>query len=91
MAERVKKPEDGSFDWWDPSNVAALVAYLGSNISASITGQVFEIGGGKVSVCDGWRTGPTKDKGARWEPSELGPVVEALVELADPPQKVWGS
>jgi len=91
MSERVKKPEDGSFDWWDPANVAALVAYLGSNASASVTGQVFEIGGGKVSVCDGWRTGPTRDKGARWEPSELGSVVEALIELADPPQKVWGS
>lgn len=91
MADRVKKPEDGSFDWWDPANVASLVVYLGSNDAAAVTGQVFEIGGGKVSVCDGWRTGPTRDKGARWEPAELGPVIEALVEQAVPPQKVWGS
>jgi NAD(P)-dependent dehydrogenase (short-subunit alcohol dehydrogenase family) len=91
MSDRVKKPEDGSFDWWDPANVAALVAYLGSNASAAVTGQVFEIGGGKVSVCDGWRTGPERDKGARWEPAELGPVVQALIEQAVPPQKVWGS
>jgi NAD(P)-dependent dehydrogenase (short-subunit alcohol dehydrogenase family) len=91
MSDRVKKPEDGSFDWWDPANVAALVVFLGSNRSAPVTGQVFEIGGGKLSVCDGWRTGPTRDKGARWEPAELGPVIEALVEEAVPPQKVWGS
>jgi NAD(P)-dependent dehydrogenase (short-subunit alcohol dehydrogenase family) len=91
MADRVKKPDDGTFDWWDPANVASLVVYLGSNVSASVTGQVFEIGGGKVSVCDGWRSGPTRDKGARWEPSELGAVIEGLVEEAVAPQKVWGS
>jgi NAD(P)-dependent dehydrogenase (short-subunit alcohol dehydrogenase family) len=91
MAERVKKPEDGSFDWWDPSNVASLVVFLGSELSKEMTGQVFEIGGGKVSVCDGWRSGPTKDKGARWEPAELGPVLAELVAVAAPAQKVWGS
>jgi NAD(P)-dependent dehydrogenase (short-subunit alcohol dehydrogenase family) len=91
MAERVKKPTDGTFDWWDPANVASLVVYLGSPLSKQVTGQVFEIGGGKVSVCDGWRSGPTKDKDARWEPAELAPVIEQLIEKAVPPQKVWGS
>ncbi len=91
MADRVRKPEDGSFDWWDPANVASLVVYLGSSLSRHVTGQVFEIGGGKVSVCDGWRSGPTQDKGARWEPAELQPVIDALIEKAIPPQKVWGS
>ena len=91
MADRVKKPEDGSFDWWDPVNVASLVVYLGSPLSRHVTGQVFEIGGGKVSVCDGWRSGPTQDKGARFEPAELPQVIDALIEKAVPPQKVWGS
>lgn len=91
MAERVKRPDDGSFDWWDPSNVSALVVFLGSPLSKHVTGRVFEIGGGLISVCDGWRTGPTKDKGARWEPGELGGVIEALIAVSVPPQKVWGT
>jgi NAD(P)-dependent dehydrogenase (short-subunit alcohol dehydrogenase family) len=91
MADRVKKPDDGSFDWWDPANVASLVVYLGSPLSKNVTGQVFEIGGGRISVCDGWRSGPTKDKGARWQPAELTAVVDELIEKAVPPQKVWGS
>ncbi len=91
MADRVRKPEDGSFDWWDPANVASLVAYLASPLSRTVTGQVFEIGGGKLSVCDGWRSGPTFDKGARLEPAELGSVIEKLIAEAVPPQKVWGS
>ena len=78
MAERVRKPDDGSFDWWDPANVASLVVYLGSPLSKHVTGQVFEIGGGKVSVCDGWRNGPTRDKGARWEPAEETALADFL-------------
>ena len=29
MAERMAKPEDGSFDYWAPENVSSLVAWLG--------------------------------------------------------------
>jgi hypothetical protein len=35
-------------------------------------------------VAEGWRRGPTVDKGDRWDPSELGPVVEKLVADAAP-------
>ena len=34
---------------------------------ATSPGSVFEVAGGKISVADGWRTGPRVDKGARWE------------------------
>lgn len=91
MAERVKKPADGSFDWWDPANVASLIVFLGSPLSRHISGRVFEIGGGLISVCDGWRTGPVKDKGARWEPAELRGVIDELIAASVPPQKVWGT
>lgn len=91
MPDRVKAPGDGGFDWWDPANVASLVVFLASPASRPVTGQVFDIGGGKLSVCDGWRNGPTADKGARWEPAELGAVVERLIAEAVPPQKVWGT
>ena len=46
-----------------------------------VTGRVFEVEGGIISVADGWQHGPQVDKGARWEPSEVGAAVEKL--LAD--------
>ncbi|WP_018991404.1 SDR family oxidoreductase [Aromatoleum toluclasticum] len=91
MAAVVKKPEDGSFDLWAAENVAPLVVWLGSPLSRHVTGQVFEAQGGRISLCDGWRTGVTRDKGARWEPAEVGAAVDAILAEAVPAQKVWGS
>ena len=56
-----------------------------------MTGQVFEVAGGAISVADGWRTGPRFDKGARFAPDEIGPVVRDLLAKAAPPQKVYGT
>lgn len=91
MADVVKKPEDGSFDLWAAENVAPLVVWLGSEHSAHVSGQVFEAQGGRISVCDGWRTGPQQDKGARLTPLEAGAMVDELMKQAVPAQKVWGS
>lgn len=91
MADVVRKPEDGSFDLWAAENVAPLVVWLGSEQSSHVTGQVFESQGGRISVCDGWRTGPQKDKGARLTPQEAGAMVDELMRQAVPAQKVWGS
>lgn len=91
MAEVVKKPEDGSFDLWAAENVAPLVVWLGSEQSRHVTGQVFESQGGRISLGDGWRTGVTRDKGARWLPEEIGPVVDEILAEAPKAQKVWGT
>ncbi|PRX27356.1 NAD(P)-dependent dehydrogenase (short-subunit alcohol dehydrogenase family) [Paraburkholderia sp. BL18I3N2] len=91
MPEVVKKPEDGSFDSWDPANVAPLVVWLASTESRHVSGRIFEASGGKISIADGWRTGPVEEKGARWNPNELGPVIEALIERSVQPQKVYGT
>lgn len=91
MAEVVKKPEDGSFDLWAAENVAPLVVWLGSDQSRHVTGQVFESQGGRISLGDGWRTGVTRDKGARWLPEEIGPVVDEILAEAPKAQKVWGT
>ena len=87
----MKKPEDGSFDFFDPANVAPLVVWLGSPLSRHVTGRVFEIAGGQVSIADGWRTGPMRDKKARWTPGELTEAVNSLLQEAVPPQKVYGT
>ena len=90
MPDVVKAPDSG-FDAWAPENVAPLVVWLGSELSSHVTGQVFESQGGRVSVCDGWRTGPQMDKGARLTPLEAGATVDELMKQAVPAQKVWGA
>ncbi len=87
----MKKPEDGSFDYYAPENVAPLVVWLCSPLSAKVSGRVFEVEGGKLSVADGWRTGKIRDNKARWNPAELTEVVEALIAEAPQPQKVYGT
>jgi NAD(P)-dependent dehydrogenase (short-subunit alcohol dehydrogenase family) len=90
FADTMAKPEDG-FDAMAPENVSPLVVWLGSAQSAAVTGRVFEVEGGKVSVADGWQHGPETDKGARWEPAELGPVVTELLAKAPAPAPVYGA
>ncbi len=90
MPDMVKKPASG-FDVWDPLNVASIVVWLGSPLSAHVTGRCFEAKGGELSVADGWRTGTIEDKGARWDPAELTAVVDRLIEQGKPPQKVYGT
>jgi len=83
--------QGSEFDVMDPANVAPAVVWLGSAESANVTGCVFELEGGKIMIEDGWREGPVVDKGAKWEPSEVGAAVEKLLADRVPPRKVWGS
>ncbi len=91
FAEMMKKTEDGSFDVWDPYNGAPIVTWLGSSASRHVTGRVFEFKGGWVSVSEGWRTGPARDKGARWSTEELTEVVNTLIAESRPAQPVYGA
>jgi NAD(P)-dependent dehydrogenase (short-subunit alcohol dehydrogenase family) len=90
FAEMMEKPESG-FDAMAPENVSPLVVWLGSAESKDVTGCVFELSGGLISIADGWREGPKIDKGARWEPDEVGSAVHDLLAKAVPPQKVYGT
>lgn len=90
FAEDMAAPE-GGFDAMAPENVSPLVVWLGSAESADVTGRVFEVDGGRVSVATGWHHGPVRDRGARWEPAELGPVVKELLAEAPAPEPVYGA
>jgi hypothetical protein len=74
-----------------PENVSPLVVWLGSPDSRDVTGRVFEVEGGVVGVADGWQHGPRVDKGDRWDPAELGPVVRDLLDRAPAPTPVYGA
>ena len=87
----MKAPEDGSFDHFHPGNVAPLVVWLASPLSQGVSGQVFEVEGGKLSVANGWKTGQITDNKARWQPAQLTDVVRALIAEAPRAQKVYGT
>jgi NAD(P)-dependent dehydrogenase (short-subunit alcohol dehydrogenase family) len=84
----ARKPEE--FDRLDPGNIAPLVVWLGSSESAAITGRVFNVLGGEISVAEGWVAGPGADKEDRWDPAELGKIVPDLVAKAAPNANMGG-
>lgn len=90
FAEKMAKVDTG-FDVQDPDNIAPTVVWLGSEQSRHVTGCVFELEGGRITIEDGWDLGPTVDKGAKWAPAEVGAAVEDLLAKRKPQRKVWGS
>ncbi|ONH33127.1 SDR family oxidoreductase [Pseudofrankia asymbiotica] len=86
----MDRPESG-FDAMDPANIAPLVVWLGSELSAHVTGQVFEVEGGRIAVASGWHHGVPADRGGRWDPADVGPAVDKLLAAAPPAEPVYGS
>ncbi|MDQ1431030.1 MAG: hypothetical protein QOF40_1632 [Actinomycetota bacterium] len=91
FADMMAAVEPGAFDAMAPENVSPLVVWLGSEQSKDVSGRVFELEGGLIMVAEGWDRGPQIDKGDRWEPAELGPVVADLLAKAAPPFPVHGT
>ncbi len=85
------KPEAGQFDAFAPENVAPLVVWLGSPSSKDVTGRVFNVSGGHISVAEAWHAGPAVDKNDRWEPEELDKVIPDLVAKAQPNPDMQGN
>ena len=90
MAQRMKKPADGSFDHYAPENVSSVVAWLCSAEGGKVSGRVIEAEGGRICICDGWRTTEGVDRGDRWAPAEIGSAMDELLAKEVPAQKVWG-
>jgi NAD(P)-dependent dehydrogenase (short-subunit alcohol dehydrogenase family) len=84
LAPGRRPAPEGEFDPSAPDNIAPLVVWLAGEAAASITGRVFNVRGGMISVAEGWHAGPGVDKGARWDPAELDDVIPALVDKAAP-------
>ena len=90
FADKMKRP-DGGFDVQDPDNIAPTVVWLGSAASRHVTGCIFELEGGSIMIAAGWNDGPRIDKGARWQPAEVGAAVERLLGERHKPKKVYGT
>ncbi|MFD8210216.1 SDR family oxidoreductase [Streptomyces sp. NPDC059695] len=91
FAETMAAPSGAAFDAMAPENVSPLVVWLGSAASAGVTGRVFEAEAGRITVMEGWRPGPTADKGGRWTPAEAGETTLKLLSASEPPHPVYGT
>ncbi|MFI0454060.1 SDR family oxidoreductase [Actinomadura sp. 6N118] len=91
FAQTMAAPAEGEFDVMAPENVSPLVVWLGSAESRGVTGRVFEAEGGKICVMDAFRHGLAVDKGARWDPAELTPVLTDLLARSAAPEPVYGA
>ncbi len=85
------KAVEGEFDVFDPANMAELVAWLASERSKEITGQVFELRGGRVWLSEGWRDGPHHEADRRVTIEEHDQVIPRLVAERLAPKPVYGT
>lgn len=90
FAETMARPAEG-FDAMDPANVSPVVAWLASEDSGEVTGRVLEVEGGRICVEEGWRHGPARDLGRRWEAADVGAAVRELLAEAAVPEPVYGT
>lgn len=91
FADMMAEVDEDAFDAMDPANVSPLVVWLGSEDSGDVTGRVFEVEGGIIGIAEGFNHGPRFDKGARWDPAEVGAVVRDLIAEAATPTPVYGA
>jgi NAD(P)-dependent dehydrogenase (short-subunit alcohol dehydrogenase family) len=63
--------QDGAFDEWDPDNVGPVVAWLASDSTSDINGQVFVVIGGRVHRFRGWEMTDEIEQDHRWSVAEL--------------------
>jgi NAD(P)-dependent dehydrogenase (short-subunit alcohol dehydrogenase family) len=85
---------EGAFDTSQmalPEDNSPIVAWLASEAAGHVTGRVFEIDGGLLTLEDGWRHGASRNAGRRWETAELGEVVDALIADGAVPEPVYGA
>jgi NAD(P)-dependent dehydrogenase (short-subunit alcohol dehydrogenase family) len=74
-------------DGWDPyapEHIAPLVAWLASAGSRDLTGRVFNVMGGEISVAEGWVAGPAHRQEGPWDVDVVSRIVPDLVARARP-------
>ncbi|MHB8262593.1 MAG: SDR family oxidoreductase [Acidimicrobiales bacterium] len=71
LFEAFGDPGEGKFDAYDPVNVAPMVTFLASDLASDISGQIFVVYGGEVTVMQGFTPAGQVKKDSAWTPSEL--------------------
>ena len=74
LGERIKAPEDGTFDKWDPANISPLVAWLCTE-DCPATAQVYWTGGNQIARYLEWARTDIATTDGRWEIDDLAEAV----------------
>jgi NAD(P)-dependent dehydrogenase (short-subunit alcohol dehydrogenase family) len=83
-ARKLRETQPDAFNELAPDNVAPLVVWLATDEARELTGRVFNIGGGRVSIAEPWSVGPQAEKDGRWEVEELDEILPKLLAQARP-------
>ena len=83
MGTAAADPGDSGFDTWAPENTAALVAWLASDLSKGVSGQVFIITGGLVQLAQGWHAVNKATSDKQWTIDSIEGVRDQLFKGVD--------
>ncbi len=72
--------KEGQADIFAPENIAAVVAWLASDLSNPITGQVVKVMGGNLQVLRGWRPVTEVTDELEWTLDSVAAAADRLVE-----------
>jgi NAD(P)-dependent dehydrogenase (short-subunit alcohol dehydrogenase family) len=75
----------------DPADNSPVVAWLASGEAGDVTGRVIEIEGGQICLEQGWTHGPTRTVEGRWDATDVGDAVRALIAEGATPEPVYGN
>lgn len=78
MEEAFAEVPEGQFDAVAPENISAVVAYLVSD-ACDLTGQLFAVQGGSISVLERWQLGKNITTEGPWQFDDLQARLGALV------------
>jgi NAD(P)-dependent dehydrogenase (short-subunit alcohol dehydrogenase family) len=83
LAGDAMAAKEGEFDRFSPDNISAVAAWLASDLSDGVTGQVVKVMGGQVQIVRGWRpiTEATDDK--PWTIDAIDAAADALFAKSD--------
>ncbi|AQT78469.1 short-chain dehydrogenase [Mycolicibacterium litorale] len=70
MGALMAEPEDGEPDLFAPANIAPLVAYLASE-KCPLTGRVYAVQGGAISLLKGWHDIATIETDTVWDVDDI--------------------
>lgn len=70
MGALMAEPTDGELDLFAPANISPLVAYLAST-KCPVTGQVYAVQGGAISLLKGWHDVETIETDRVWEIDDI--------------------
>lgn len=85
---------EGAFDTSQmalPEDNSPVVAWLASEEAGDVTGRMIEIDGSVITLENGWSHGESRDAGARWSATDVGPALRDMIAAAPDPEPVYGA